>query len=138
MQTCPNHIKHLLEDASSRFPDEHDDFHHYFSLRCSCGQHRFRLMEGTKRSVVAVCSACGSKHRIYDLGYYTSSTKPKGDEDFKPMEGVATIPARVFIGYEYGETDEGETFDPEDITWCSIYVEEASGTLKKVFDDETA
>jgi hypothetical protein len=137
MLHCPTNLENLLEDSNARFPKAQDKFHHYFSLKCTCNGAKFCLLESNRRSVIAVCDRCGRELRIYDLAFYTSATKAKGDETFEQVLTPVDEPSKVFIGFEYGETDDEEEFDRNDITWCTIFIEE-SGQLKQVFDDETA
>jgi hypothetical protein len=62
-----------------------------------------------------------------------------GDESFSEIkETKAGSGLPVFVMYEYGELDDDQEFDPNDITWFQVFVEASNGRLVKVFDDETA
>ncbi len=137
MKRCPKHIEGLVEDANNRFPDDHDDFHHYFALKCLCGGERFSLVEGSKRSLIATCERCKREWRVYDLAYYTSASKGKGEEVFDRVLVSHEQPSKLLIGYEYGEMDDEDEFDRDDITWCSVFVDNGVKP-SRVFDDETA
>jgi|SRR5687767_15284946 len=137
MNYCPEHIESLVEDANHLFPDDHDNFHHYYLIKCRCGEFRFSLVEGSKKSLVATCERCNREWRIYDLAYYPSASKLKGEEHFGKILVPKEQSSKLFIGYEYGETDDGDAFDRNDITWCIVFVEK-EGKLQRIFDDETA
>jgi len=68
---------------------------------------------------------------------YPAACKPKGAELYVAME-VPEAPSPVFVAYEYGELDEDQEFNADDITWCQVFVEHSAGDILKVFDDETA
>jgi hypothetical protein len=137
MKLCPDHIKDVVLDASARFQQEADEYHHYFQLECKCGGDIFTLFESNHRSVRAECASCRELVLIYDLELYPAASKLTGAEHFQLMS-VSRSPSRVFLSFEYGELDEGEVFDPNDITWFQIFIEASDGELVKVFDDETA
>ena len=139
MKPHPRHVDGWVVEANDRFPDEADDFHHFFKIQCECGRELFRLFESNKRSVKATCASCGRETLVYDLSRYPAASKLSGVESFVPMsvdQGDSGL--RVFVMYEYGEPDEDQKFDPDDISWCQVFVESKNGQIKKVFDDETA
>jgi hypothetical protein len=126
-------------DANDQFADDADDYHHYFKIVCKCGDDRFRLIESNKQSVKAVCGKCGHEILLYDLSKYPAASKMPGDESFSEIkETKAGSGLPVFVMYEYGELDDDQEFDPNDITWFQVFVEASNGRLVKVFDDETA
>ena len=140
MQTtrCPTHIADYVEDASHLFPDAGSEFHQNYYLRCRCGDRWFTLLKSDKASVLARCSNCNSEICIYDLVLYPAATKIAGSESFVQIEQTENAPKKVVVMYEYGELDPDMTFDPNDITWCQIFIENEMGELTSVFDDETA
>jgi hypothetical protein len=44
----------------------------------------------------------------------------------------------VFVMYEYPELDEGERFNPDDITWCQVFARTPGEPARLVLEDETA
>lgn len=44
----------------------------------------------------------------------------------------------VYVMYEYGELDDDQQFDQNDITWCQVFIENENKQRVKVVDDETA
>lgn len=137
MKRCPKHIESSVVGADELIEGVIDEDADSFLLKCTCGSYAFHLFEGDKRSVVAQCLKCDSRIVVYDLVFYPSATKVKGEEIFQPFPGMDRLGDGVYLVYEYGEFDEGDEFDQNDITWCQIFVMQAGG-LKKVFDDETA
>jgi hypothetical protein len=97
----------------------------------------FKLSVSNLRSVQAECAVCRNVIRVYDLALYPAASKPLGSEQYQPMD-VPKSPSLVFVAFEYGELDEDQEFDTNDITWCQIFIEDDAGELLKVFDDETA
>ncbi|MDZ7619332.1 MAG: hypothetical protein U1E05_20220, partial [Patescibacteria group bacterium] len=130
----------FVQDATKNFPGESDEFHHYYKLVCDCGSQRFLLHQSNRKSVVASCRQCGREIIVYDLSNYAAACKVAGEEHLSPMASAdgATADVTVFVMYEYGEIDDDQEFDRNDVTWCQVFVEDASGTHVCVFDDETA
>lgn len=85
----------------------------------------------------AICERCGAAAIVYDLTFYPAATKQKGAETFSEMDATKVGALAVYVGYEYGEFDEDQEIDENDITWCQVFVE-LDGELCQVFDDETA
>jgi hypothetical protein len=138
MHFCPKHVENSVVKADDQFPKFADDFHHYFQIVCnSCGGRLFRLFVGDKRTVNAVCEACRVNVLVYDLERYPAATKTTGEETFSENQWTTRTALPVFVGYEYGEFDDDQEFDQNDITWCQIFVLH-EGSLVVVFDDETA
>jgi len=138
MHAYPAHLGEAVEDASGRFPENASDFHTLIALVCRCGSRTFDLLVSDRKSVVAVCEACGSKTVVYDLAFYPAAIKMPGPESFTELSGMPTRPAKIFVQYEYGPREPDMEFDRNAITWCQIFSESEIGTLVKVFDDETA
>jgi hypothetical protein len=136
MKKCPSHIECHAVPASDTFSESADAFHHYFQVVCSCGSILFVLLMGSLRSVHAICHKCRSMICLYDLSKYPTATKEKGEEVFKvhalTMEGKA-----IYVGYEYGELDDDQEFDQDDISWFELFVE-TNGKPLRVFSDESA
>jgi hypothetical protein len=97
----------------------------------------FTLFESSHHSVRAECVICREPVLVYDLALYPAASKRTGLERYQPMN-VQSSPSHVFLAFEYGEIDEGEEFDANDITWFQAYIETSEGELVKVFDDETS
>jgi len=74
---------------------------------------------------------------VYDLASYPTASKGKGDEWFTELDPTKEGALPIYVSYEYGEFDDDQEFDQDDITWCQVFVEMGGG-LRKVFDDETA
>jgi hypothetical protein len=138
MKMYPSHLNDCVEDASDRFLADATDVHKHYELVCSCGHRSFELFLSNRKSVMAVCSACGAHILVYDLAHYPAAVKIAGPESFSTLDSVPTHPAHVFIRYEYGEPEPDVDFDPNAITWCQIFVDAEDGNLVQVFDDETA
>lgn len=138
MYPFPEHLNGCVEDASFRFSADISPLHKYYKLKCHCGNILFRLFISNKKSLVAICSECGEKIIIYDLENYPAAIKLPGSETFVSLRSDDQKPTTVFVMYEYGPIDDGEQFDRNDISWCQVFTEPDSGSLEKVFDDETA
>ncbi len=134
MKNCPAHVEGFVESATSRFADEADDYHHYFQIVCPCAGERFVTELSNKKTLRARCEACGRSVTVYDLSRYPAASKGRGPEEFREPQP----PGQVFVMYEYGERDEGEPFDRDDITWCRAWIEDDKGELVLILDDETA
>jgi hypothetical protein len=137
MKYFPDHVEGFVQRAA-RFDEEADDYHHYYQVVCCCGGSHFRLFLGNKKSVKAQCVACPRMPTIYDLAYYPAATKLRGSEEFLLAANEGEKTGLVYVMYEYGERDEDEPFDSNDITWCQVWLENSQGMLLKVLDDETA
>ncbi len=137
MKQCPRHIEAYAFEATHEFSALSDKYHHYFKIVCACGCTLFRLLTSNKASVKAVCDRCSSVLPIYDLASYPAATKLGGTETYSEMFETSQTPTNVFVGYEYGELDCDQDFNQDDITWCQVFVE-CSGSMIKVFDEETA
>jgi hypothetical protein len=53
------------------------------------------------------------------------------------MEATRAEALPVYVSCEYGQLDEDQEFDQDDITWCQVFVEKG-GQLSRIFEDETA
>lgn len=133
MTTHPRHLTDWVESADiNQFRSDADEFHHYFKLRCKCGADSFELFKSDKHTVRARCQTCAREVTVYDLAYYPAATKLAGSESFR-LVGAG----KVYMMYEYGEAEDDEVFNPDDITWCQIWLGRQSD-LELVLDDETA
>ena len=135
----PLHITGCVRDASSRFPNEADAHHWYYQLVCQDGSTQFQLCKGTKQTVKALCSNCAKEVIVYDLSLYPGASKIPGSQGFDSVRHPdGNDSYRVYVMYEYGELDDDQVFDPNGITWCQVFIENESGDLVKILDDETA
>ena len=135
MEYHPEHVDGFTESAGIRFAAKADECHHCFQIVCSCAQRRFHVLINNKLTVLARCVACGRQITIYDLACYPAAPKKRGSGEFRK---AVDQQGAVYVMYEYGETDEGEQFDRNDITWCQIWIEDDSGKMITLLDDETA
>lgn len=138
MEKHPNHVDRFVRNARARFPGQHDEFHHYYQIVCRCQAERFRILISDRDSVKARCLLCARQVILYDLEHYPAASKISGPEEFQEVTSNEGDRLRVFVRYEYGEVDEGEPFDRNDITWCQVWLEREEGKLVRIFDDETA
>jgi hypothetical protein len=74
---------------------------------------------------------------VYDLAMYPAASKTRGAEVFEPLARESGSASPVFVRYEYGAPEPDVEFDRNDISWCQVFIETTSGSLAKVFDDET-
>ena len=133
----PTHIREHVLDASELFHDQVSILHRYYQVQCSCGLDKQRLLISNLKSVVAVCPECYERIVIYDLAYYPTANKPKLEETFSPLVEQCDA-SSIYVCYEYGPPEEDVPFDPNDITWCQVYIIDENDDLVKVFDDETS
>ena len=77
----PQNLDGLVHSAASRFASEETEFRRHYQIRCSCGSELFTLLLSNKRSVLGVCSRCGTRVLIYDLALYPAATKRVMDEE---------------------------------------------------------
>ena len=138
MKRYPEHVEGFVESASDRFLEQRSDYHYYYKLVCSCGRQEFESSIGTKLTVIAQCKACQKKLTVYDLSCYPAASKAAGVEKFRRLGFPSHNMGMVYVMYEYGEQDEDEPFDRNDITWCRVWIENSQGILRLVLDDETA
>jgi hypothetical protein len=134
----PRHIDGFVVDASSRLVAKVDDYHFGFQLRCRCGANKFRIYRGTQMSIMGRCSICGHEFFVYNLRHYPAAVKPQGEELFDLIRINELEAGQVFVVYEYGEFDEDQPYDQDDITCCTIWIEDGNKNLIKVFNHETA
>ena len=73
---------------------------------------------------------------IYNLSYYPAAVSIQGNDAFKALDDPSDQIA-LFVMYEYGDQEPDVECDPNDITWCHIYVQRSNGDIHEVFDDET-
>jgi hypothetical protein len=135
----PDHVDGFTRDAEERFPETTDSFHPHYQIACPCGGTLFRTFLSNCKTVIALCAGCGRAVTIYDLACYPAATKSKGREEFRQVfhpSGEAT--SEVFVMYEYGELDEDQAFDKNDITWCRIWLKDSTGSRAVMLDDESA
>jgi len=137
MKYYPSHIDKENIEATDRFLEKSNTSHHYYKLICSCKGSLFYLFESDKHTIKALCHHCLNSILVYDLSKYPCALKLSGIETFAPIKETEKVPAAVYVGYEYGEIDEDQEPNENDITWCSVFIE-TEGILVKVFDDETA
>jgi len=138
MHLCPKHIEDSVVNAQEKFSGKADEFHQYFQVVCcKCASRIFHLFVSNKDSVKALCAKCRRTVLIYDLDVYPAATKLSGEEIFEELDVTTRGPLPIYVGYEYGEFDDDQVFDQNDITWCQVFVEKGDKLLK-VFDDETA
>jgi ribosomal protein S27E len=136
----PEHLEGYVQDATQEFPEDSGAFHHYYKLVCSCGSQHFQLRKSNRESIRASCQQCGHEIVVYDLSYYPAACKVAGDEHFELLTLTSgTVENHtVFLMFEYGEFDDDQDFDRNDISWCQVFLKDASGRHACVFDDETA
>lgn len=135
--SSPTHIQNYVEDASSEFKSESTINHRFFRVKCTCGNLHFRLKISCQQTVLANCTNCHSVIAVYDLAIYPAAVKLKGVESFVELD-IPEDQKSLFVMYEYSSPEPDVEFDPNDITWCQIFVERNDGRIFKVFDDETA
>jgi hypothetical protein len=137
MQLHPEHVDGFVEPASERFSEHADDFHHFYRIVCRCRGQRFQVFLGDKKSVRVKCITCHTWITLHDLSLYPAAVTSSGVEEFQCVNdsGGGSV---VYVMYEYGERDEDETFDSNDISWCQVWIEDANGKLSRLMDDETA
>ncbi|MCB1207688.1 MAG: hypothetical protein KDK97_00110 [Verrucomicrobiales bacterium] len=133
----PEHMEGFVTSVDEMFNGTEDDYRHYFQIGCPCGSKEFSLVQSDKQSLLATCKKCRRELKIYDLAFYTCAAKLKGPETYSQILISPEAACPIFIAYEYGETDEGDEFDRNDITWCSVFARKGK-ILEEVFDDETA
>ena len=135
----PAHLEGYVKDATAKFPSLADEYHSAVQVQCPCGCNWFTLTKGTKPSLIATCQASGHKVTVYDVSLYPAATAQKGREEFTPVrhpEGDDCF--QIFAVFEYGELDDDQVFNRNDVTWCQIIIENAAGSRTTILDDETA
>ena len=106
MEQFPDHVEGFVRIATHRFPDEADDYHHYFQIVCPCGGERFRPYLSNKKTVKLECLSCGTSVTVYDLSRYPAASKGPGEEEFHAVSFPENGHGRVYVMYEYGQRDE--------------------------------
>jgi hypothetical protein len=140
---CPKHIDGFVckLPKKNKFIDcDSDDYHIAYLVKCNCGCEVFKVFINEMPSVILKCNNCDNQIIVYDLKFYPAATIIPGNEKFEEyisLDGDLTF--NICVIYEYSELDEGEKFNPDDITWCEVYAYGVKS--KKVFEiinDETA
>lgn len=135
----PSHVEGWVRDASALFPDQADDYHYFYQLVCPCGGKQFRARLSNQESLKVECGGCKREIVVYDLALYPAATKERGVEEFQLVrQAEFTGEEQVFVMYEYGQLDEDQPFDRNDITWCQAWLENSLGKRVMILDDETA
>jgi hypothetical protein len=135
----PQHIDGYLRDAKAHFPLQADDDHPFYQVICSCGGTRFHVFKSNRPNLKVTCKKCDTEISVYDLKLYPAASPGRAEEVFVPVlhpNGEDTV--QVFVMYEYGELDDDQTFDRNDISWCQVFIENEDGVPIKILDDETA
>ncbi|HEX7861323.1 MAG TPA: hypothetical protein VF773_13405 [Verrucomicrobiae bacterium] len=136
---APDHIKDYIKNVPPGFPYSSGKGHFYYQIVCSCGSEEFRVFRSDAPGLRAVCCKCECAITVYDLIEYPAASKGSANASValvRHRDGSTDL--RVFVMYEYGELDADEEFDPNDITWCQVFVENLRKELQMVLDDETA
>jgi len=140
---CPKHIEQYVrqvDDPSAFLAYECDEYALCYSVTCSCGCDEFRICLSAVPSVFAHCTECGNVLTIYDVRLYPAATPGSDTTDSSDRfsQGGHEV-FSVYVVYEYGELDEDESFNQDDITWCEVYAfVKGTGTTVRVLSDETA
>ncbi len=135
---APNHIKGFIKNILSKVVDRAGSYSFYYQVICKCAGTRFRLLKSLKHALKAVCENCGNEITVYDVSCYSTASKglnnsdaisvvhPKGQQFYK-----------IYAIYEYSILNTGDTFDPDDITWCQVFIEDDQGNRVRIFDGGT-
>ena len=135
----PQHISGRLRDASERFAGHADDYHLFYNVICACGHDSFSVFRSAKPALKVICARCATEVIVYDASYYPAASRNKASEKFDRVPGGHESERfQVYAMYEYGQLDDGEEFDPDDITWCQVFIENDRRQLVMILDDETA
>ena len=135
----PRHIAGYVEDASERFARDADEYHLFYHVVCKCGDDRFLVFQSEKPALKVRCAVCRAEVVVYDTGRYPSASKSRSPDQFhQVVRSEQGDRFRVYVMYEYGQLDDGEEFDSNDITWCQVFIEDERGGLSMILDDETA
>ena len=135
----PLHIEGYVVPAENQIPYKSDDFHFYYQVKCSCDAIWFHVQTSSKPNVIAICRSCGKRITVYDIPNYPAGVQSqKTSEVLEVQHPEGENVLKVFVMYEYGELDDDQEFDRNDISWCQVFVQNESETLVKIVDDETA
>lgn len=135
----PAHIDGYVRDATHRFSEEADAFHFFYQVACPCGSLLFKARKSQCESLEVECKTCGKIVSVYNLAEYPAATKlDKAEELLEISLPDGTTHGSIFVMYEYGELDEDQDFDRNDITWCGVWLEASDQSLVLILDDETA
>jgi len=138
-QHYPDHLRGFVVSAADLFPSYEDNYHYHYQVVCRCGSRLFRVYVSDKESVKAHCAACNTEIMLYDLSKYPAATKLEGPEEFQRLTTKDQRDAtKVFVMYEYSRLRENMEYDPNDITWFYLWLEDKQGVLEMMIDDETA
>jgi hypothetical protein len=143
--TCPDHIRPFVTPPDKaivdRLPVKPSDNYAVFAVRCSCGADLFSVQADDLPTVVGACGACGAKITLYDIRNYPAGTPSRQPG---PMRRIAAPTGegmfRVYVGYEYGDLDEDQEPDANDVTWGCVFgiAGEGTPTVFEILSDETA
>lgn len=138
---APRHVQPFARPARGGvdIPGKFGENHKLWRIACGCQAEHFDLYKSALPRVVARCRKCARDVVLYDIREYPAATVIPADDTLR-LEGDAAVEgAAVYAMYEYPELDEGEPFNPDDITWCQVFAKSnASGEVIVVLDDETA
>jgi len=139
---CPKHIEKYVcgfDDPANFLNYECNDYAACYLVRCKCAREEFRIYLSAVPSVLAQCIECGNMIRLYDVRLYPAAT-PRS-EATGPLDAFRHDGRDVFsvcVVYEYGELDDDESFDQDDISWCEVYAFVAGTNIRvRVLSDET-
>ena len=135
----PSHIDGYVVDASFCFKAHTSANSFYYQVKCKCGCVLFSVEISDKPKALAKCSHCGFVIPVYDVSFYPCATPKNGEAKILEIDGLqGQNHLKVFVMYEYGETDPDEIFNRDDISWCQVFVEDQNQNKIKILDDETA
>lgn len=136
MKRAPHHVQPFVQPAVGGVdvPGDFDLYHPLWRLVCSCGGQEFDIFKSALPRVLATCRRCGRNVSVYDIREYPAATVVPADDTLRAVADRV----EVFVMYEYSELDEGEEFNPDDITWCQVFAKSPGTQARMVVDHETA
>lgn len=111
-----------------------------FKIKCTCNNIWFEVYKDEHPTVILNCLNCNKKIEVYDLKYYPSATKLKNEFELIKLNLYNTDQYNVYAIYEYSdefEDEEDVEFDPNDISWCYIFIC-SNGSIEEIVNDETS
>ena len=144
-ETAPVHIKKFCyEDYEDKTYYElrekiYDEVHFLWKIKCECGETKFKVFTDEHPSVFCKCSKCNKDITVYDLSNYPAAVKLKKEFEVEQVFIEDEEDFNVYAIYEYSDEfdEDDERFDPNDITWATVYIGNGN-IVKKILDDETA
>lgn len=135
---CHEHVARYAIDVSDKFAPEADEAHFFYQIKCSCGGIKFKVKQTNKPSVFAICPNCSNEIIVYDVSLYPTGISSKEPYSEVFVQECKTDEFNVYVMFEYSALDDDQVFDPNDISWCAVFVENSFIAITKIIDDETA